>query len=146
MPLVVIIITALLLFTPSVMVYTAAPYTPYEPPQAVLSVIQTEEEVCPTIFSYGCSCILGLVERGFSIEGNDAKDLQVNAHEGFVGDIILFKYWNGEEWIYHAGEIVIKYPSGNMEIYECNYTAGVCGERLVMKDDPAIRGYIHKHL
>ena len=87
--------------------------------------------------------MIGLRDIGYPIEGYDAKDLQVNALVGNVGDLILFKYRNGEEWIYHAGTIRVKYPSGNMEVYECNFIPGVCDTRFVYEKDSAIRGYIH---
>jgi len=85
--------------------------------------------------------MLGLVDRGFSIEGLDAEKLQVNAFTGLTGDIILFYFPKTD--IHHAGEIVVTFPSKNMIVYECNYTPGTCGERLVMVDDPTIRGYLH---
>ena len=134
---------------PDVILYTALAEndlpleTPISPSISVLEVDNEEQPKCASYTDYGCSCILGLVERGFTIKGNNAKDLQVNALVGNVGDIILFKYWNGE-WIYHAGEILVKYPSGNMEIYECNFRPATCGKRTVLKSDSAIRGYLHK--
>ena len=110
-------------------------------------VVETEQEICQDYTDYGCSCMIGLVNIGYSIEGNNAEDLQVNSFDGVVGDIILFKYWSKklQNWVYHAGSIKVKYPSGNMEVYECNFIPGVCKTRLVFKDDKAIRGYLHKH-
>lgn len=86
--------------------------------------------------------MLGLVDRGFSIEGLDAQNLQVNAFIGNVGDLILFYFPRTDT--YHVGEIIVKFPSNNMIVYECNYTPATCGERLVMVSDSTIRGYLHK--
>ncbi len=110
-------------------------------------VVEPEQEICQDYTDYGCSCIIGLIDLGYSIEGNNAEDLQVNSFDGVVGDIVLFKYWSKklQDWVYHAGSMVTKYPSGNMEVYECNFIPGVCKTRLVFKEDPAIRGYLHKN-
>src|SRR3990167_10310399 len=98
--------------------------------------------ICETIYEYGCSCMIGLQDLGYPIKGNDAKDLQSNVpkdYEPVRGDIILFKYPKN----YHAAAVLLSFPSGNMQIYECNFKPGKCGTRIVFKDDKAIRGYIH---
>ena len=101
-----------------------------------------EEKVCESIYDYGCSCMLGLRSIGYAVEGLDAKDLQVNATEGTTGDLILFYYPTTD--IYHASVIKATFPSGNFLVWECNFIPGTCGERVVMQDDSAIRGYLHK--
>lgn len=129
--------------------YTSEPeplFTPYEKPQDSPDGVLIEEQgKCTSIYDYGCSCMVGLRNEGYAVEGMNAEDLHSNSEVGYTNDIILFKYWNGEEWIYHAGTIRVTFPSGLMRIYECNYKAGVCEERDVLKSDPAIRGYIHKN-
>ena len=97
--------------------------------------------ICETIYEYGCSCMIGLQNLGYPIKGKDAKDLQSNVPKGYEpvrGDIILFKYPKN----YHAAAVAWVLPSGNLQIYECNYRPGKCGTRVVLKDDKAIRGYI----
>ena len=113
--------------------------------ETVLEEIEPEQNpskpICETIYEYGCSCMIGLQDLGYPIKGNDAKDLQSNVPEDYSpvrGDIILFKYPKN----YHAAAVVWTFPSGNMQIYECNFKPGKCGTRIVFKDDSAIRGYI----
>lgn len=97
--------------------------------------------LCEDYRDYGCSCMLGLVEKGYPVEKLNAEDLQPDTFEGNTGDIILFYYAHSN--IYHAGTVTFKFPSENMEVYECNYKPAICDYRIVKKDDPAIRGYIH---
>lgn len=105
-------------------------------------VIPVEPVVCETIYEYGCSCMIGLVDRGYPVGKINAEDLQSNTVKDYIpvrDDIILFKY----DDVYHAASVRWRFPSGNIQVYECNYRAGTCGKRIVYEDDPFVRGYIH---
>lgn len=103
---------------------------------------------CESIYDYGCSCMIGLQKLGYPIYGTDARDLHQNMPPDYSpqrSDIVLFKYRDKKtgEPVFHAASVQWIFPSGNMQIYECNFKPGVCGERVIFKNDRAIRGYIH---
>ena len=133
-------------FVPDRIIYTAELSYPepdfYVLVDTVITIEVEEVKACESIYDYGCSCMLGLRSIGYAVEGLDAKDLQVNALQGTTGDLILFYY--PSSGVYHAAKILAEFPSGNFLVWECNFVPSTCGERIVLKTDPAIRGYLHK--
>lgn len=98
--------------------------------------------VCESIYDYGCSCQLGLVKLGYPIGKFNSEDLQVSSAWGEKGDLVLFYY--PESNLYHTAAMSSPvFPAGWFEVYECNFTAGYCGNRKVDIDNEAIRGFIH---
>lgn len=110
------------------------------PPVKFVPQVVEAKEICESIYDYGCSCMVHLQNRGYDVSGN-ASELQPNYFGiPFVGDLALFKY----ETIYHAAIVEIVYLSGNFEVSECNFEAGKCDSRLVLINDKALRGFIHR--
>lgn len=97
--------------------------------------------VCASIYDYGCSCQLGLVKLGYPITGLDSEDLQVISLSPQQNGLVLFYYPKNN--LYHTAVVSMMFPSGNFEVYECNYRPSVCGNRIVFKDDTHIRGYLN---
>jgi len=90
--------------------------------------------------AYGNSCILGLARLGYPLDRFNAIDLQINSTWGVKDDLVLFTYGSGIDKS-HVACISANMPLAH-EIWECNKTRGVCGNRTISKDDPFIRGYI----
>lgn len=96
--------------------------------------------LCDTIYEYGCSCVLGLVDLGYPVDRFDASQLQSNSTWGVEDDLVLFDFPNIEGD--HVACISAHMPDA-YEVYECNYRAGTCANRIVAKDNRRIRGFIH---
>ena len=94
-----------------------------------------------SIYNYGCSCIIGLKNLGYPVDRFNAADLQVSSQWGVKDDLVLFTYGTGIDKQHVA--CISQNMIGAHEIYECNKIKGVCGNRIIKKDDVTIRGYIH---
>jgi len=98
--------------------------------------------LCDTIYEYGCSCVLGLVDLGYPVDKFNADQLQVSSDWGVEDDLILFDFPNIEGD--HVACISAHMP-GAYEVYECNFRAGTCANRIVEKDNIRIKGFIHNN-
>lgn len=107
----------------------------------VEDIIEEPKEEVKKVDSIYCSCILYLKSRGVGISGNASTLIPTYQGPAYKGFVVLFKYNNGE---YHAALVEEVYPSGNFLISEANYERCQFGERVVFKDDPALRGFIHR--
>ena len=75
------------------------------------------------------------------MERFNAIEIQSNSEWGVKDDLVLFTYGSGVDKS-HMACISANMPNA-YEIYECNKEAGICGNRIVNKSNPQIRGYVH---
>ena len=82
-----------------------------------------------------------LQNKGIVVSQKNASDLQPNYFGSpFKGDVAIFHYPN----IAHASYVEVTFPSGNFLVSEWNYYKGEYSERVILKDDPYLIGFIHK--
>ena len=83
-----------------------------------------------------CSCIKTLRDAGIAIPfETNAEDLHPNTFP-HVGAVVLLKY----KRLYHAA-LIIKIDGEGFTVYEGNYEPCHTGERYILLNDPAIRGF-----
>lgn len=109
---------------------------------ATTTVENTKPSKCKSYTDKNCSCILYIQSRGIPISG-DAKDLVPNwKGEVYKGDIALFYFPTTN--IYHAA-LVEEVYIGAFLVSEANFVEGEITERVIRKDDPFLRGFIHRN-
>ena len=110
-----------------------------EETQATLAVDVASSVICADYRDYGCSCMQYLKIKGIQVSQQNASDLQPNYFGSpFHGDVAIFRYPN----IAHASFVEEVYISSFL-VSEWNYYEGRYSERVIMKDDPALIGFIH---
>tara|TARA_Y100000310_G_C20385403_1_gene670173 strand:+ start:126 stop:599 length:474 start_codon:yes stop_codon:yes gene_type:complete len=98
------------------------------------------EAKCKSYTDYGCSCVTHVKNKGINTSGRNAEGFVPNAFEATAGDVAQFYYANtGTFHVAYVEEVYL----GAFLISECNFKAGECGTRVVSKDDPALRGFVH---
>ncbi len=118
--------------------FTPLPEPP-PPVEVVLDEIEEEpEEVCEDYTDYGCSCVIYIQNKGINIRGN-AEDMIPNfGGIAEVGDVAIFHFPN----IAHIAYVEIVYESGNFLVSEWNYREGLHTERVIMKNNPYLIGFL----
>jgi len=124
----------------------------YEAPQRAMAVNQYEEpiviqQLLPEILveecvGVKCSCVLWIKSQGVKTIGMNAEDFVplINWDVPVKGSIAVFEY----EDISHVAMVETVYPSQNFKVSECNFKKEVCAERVVLKDDPRLSGFIYR--
>ena len=95
--------------------------------------------VCESYTDKYCSCMIYLQNRGIVVSQKNASDLQPNYFGSpFKGDVAIFHY----EKISHAAYVEETYIKSFL-VSEWNYYEGRYSERVIMKNDPYLIGFIH---
>ena len=86
-----------------------------------------------------CYCVQWIRKTyGIPIHGN-ANTLVPNVDRAYPGGVIILEY-NG---LWHAVYIIAILPNGNYYVHEANYHHCKTDDRVIEKNDPAIRGFIY---